>query len=234
MTLRAIPLVALVTALCWACNGRSAQTEASGTTSPATHEHSAGDERGLPKVEAYAHRLDDPSRDAWQKPEEVVRLLDPPTGGTVVDLGAGTGYFVPFLSRAVGSSGRVLGLDISPSAVAWLEKVAEEEGLDNVEVRTVAPNDPGLPDKSADRILIANTWHHIEDRVTYARKLRPALRRRGQVMIVDFTMESPIGPPADHRLTIDTVVGELRAAGFETQVLEESLPHQYIVTGSAR
>lgn len=234
MTTRAIPLLALVTALCCACNGRSSQSESAAAASTATHEHSAGEERGLPKVETYAHRLDDPSRDTWQRPDEVVALLDCPAGGTVVDLGVGTGYFIPFLSRAVGEDGRVLGLDISPSAVEWLQERTREQGLENVEVLTVAPDDPGLERKTADRILVVNTWHHIEDRVAYGTKLLPALRRRGQVLIVDFTMESPVGPPADHRLTIDTVVGELQRAGFETEVLEETLPHQYVVAGRAR
>lgn len=233
MTRRAIPLLALVTALCGACNERSPQSEAA-APAVVTHEHSSGDERGLPDVETYAHRLDDPSRDGWQKPEEVVALLDCPPGATVVDLGAGTGYFIPYLSRAVGDAGRVLGLDISASTVEWLQQVVDEEGLGNVTAITVAPDDPGLETRSVDRILVVNTWHHIEGRVAYAEKLRPALRRKGRLLIVDFTMESPIGPPAEKRLTVDTVMAELAAAGFESEVLEETLPHQYAIAATPR
>jgi predicted methyltransferase len=81
---------------------------------------------------------------------------------------------------------------------------------------------------------VVNTWHHINGRVAYAKKLLPALRRGGALLIVDFTMEAPIGPPTAKRLTIDTVVAELEAAGFETEVLEESLPYQYVVAGRTR
>ena len=81
---------------------------------------------------------------------------------------------------------------------------------------------------------MVNTWHHIEGRVDYAKTLLPALRRRGRLMVVDFTMESPTGPPPEKRLTVDTVVEELQAAGFEVEVLEESLPHHYVVAARAR
>jgi len=231
MTRKAISLLALVTALCGACNGRSSQ---SAQDSTATHEHTTGAERGLPGVETYAHRLDDPSRDAWQKPEEVVALLDCRSGATVVDLGAGTGYFLPFLSRAVGEQGRVLGLDIAPGTIEWLEGRAEKEGLRNVEARIVAADDPGLGRRSADRILVVNTWHHIDDREAYAKKLLAALRRGGRLLIVDFTMDAPTGPPVSKRLTVDTVVGELQAAGFRTEILEETLPYHYVVAGRPR
>jgi predicted methyltransferase len=231
MTCRAISLLALVTALCVGCNGRSAQSasDAAGTTEP-----SSGAERGLPEVATYAQRLDDPSRDAWQKPDEVVALLDCQPGATIVDLGAGTGYFLPFLSKAVGERGQVLALDIAAETVTWLRDRAEEQSLYNVEGRTVAPDDPGLERRSADRILVVNTWHHIDAREAYAGKLRSALARGGRLLIVDFTLDAPMGPPVGKRLKVDTVIQELEAAGFETQVLEETLPYQYVVSGQPR
>ena len=144
MAPRAIPLLALVTVLCWACNGRSSQTDAGGAGAAVTHEHSTGNERGLPGLQTYAQRLDDPERDAWQRPNEVIELLDCPPGGTVVDLGVGTGYFIRYLSDAVGDDGLVLALDIEPSAIGLVTARAEEEGLQNVRAEVVAPDDPAL------------------------------------------------------------------------------------------
>jgi hypothetical protein len=54
------------------------------------------------------------------------------------------------------------------------------------------------------------------------------------LLIVDFTMDSPVGPPPQKRLTHDTVVRELEAAGFVAEVVEESLPYQYAVAGRVR
>lgn len=200
----------------------------------AGQEHATDAERGLPDVRTYRHRLDDPSRDAWQHPEEVVRMLGCKDGDTAVDLGVGTGYFVPHLARAVGPEGTVLGLDISEGTVDWVRERAEEHGLSNVRVRTVAPDDPGLPNRSVDCVLVVNTWHHISGRVDYAERLLTALRPGGRLLIVDFTMESPIGPPREKRLTVGAVVRELEQAGFQARVLEESLPRQYAIVGSVR
>lgn len=230
---KAVPLFALLTALCAGCNERSQQTAGAAEATPA-HEHSSGAERGLPGVESYAHRLDDPGREEWQKPDEVIELLSCQPGMTIVDLGAGTGYFIGSLSDAVGPKGRVIALDISAGAVELLQARIEEEQLENVQTGVVPHDDPALERRTVDRVLIANTWHHIENRVEYAKKLLSTLRRRGMVLIVDFTMDSPHGPPAKHRLTNDTVVEELEAAGFEVEVLTESLPYQYAIAGRAR
>jgi predicted methyltransferase len=82
-----------------------------------THEHSSGSERGCPDVQTYSDQLDEPERDEWQRPKVVIELLECRAGMTVVDLGAGTGYFLRYLSEAVGREGRVLALDISPSSI---------------------------------------------------------------------------------------------------------------------
>jgi predicted methyltransferase len=153
---------------------------------------------------------------------------------TVVDLGAGTGYFVRYLSEAVGSSGQVLALDADRSMVEAMQARVEREELQNVEPRLVPQDDPELPPGSVDRILVVNTWHHISHRLAYADKLRAALRPGGQLLIVDFTMESPHGPPSQMRLTSDTVRRELEAVGFEAEIVEAPLPYQYLVAGRPR
>ena len=231
MTPKAIPLLALVTALSAACNGRSSGSEPAPAAPIATQEQSSGSEHGFPDPQTYAHRLDDPARDEWQRPEEVVELLQCGQGMTAVDLGAGSGYFLGYLSEAVGAEGRVLALDTEQSMVDGMVARIEREELQNVRAGVVAPDKPALAPRSVDRVLIVNTWHHISERVAYAEKLLAALRPGGLLLIVDFTMESPEGPPAEKRLTHDTVVRELEAAGFAAEVVDESLPYQYVVAG---
>ena len=183
-------------------------------------------------AEAFAARFDDPTRDSWQRPEEVIELLDSTDGMTVVDLGAGTGYFLSHLSEAVGTTGRVLALDSEPGMVDFMMTRVEEEGLRNVRPDLVPPDDPALSPRSVDRILVVNTWHHIRERDDYARKLLTTLRPGGRVVVIDFTDESPIGPSVSHRLAPEAVADELREAGFIVTVTEESLPYQYAVIGS--
>jgi ubiquinone/menaquinone biosynthesis C-methylase UbiE len=184
------------------------------------------------EVERFARHFDSPERDAWQKPTEVVSLLDLRPGQAVADIGAGTGYFLPHWSKAVGNLGRVLALDVEPNMVEYMSRRARQAGWSNVETRVVAPDDPNLPPDSVDRIVIVDTWHHIDDRAAYAAKLARALRPSGWVMIVDFTLESDMGPPANHRLAPEQVVKELEAGGLRSQIVGETLPKQYVVRGA--
>jgi ubiquinone/menaquinone biosynthesis C-methylase UbiE len=186
------------------------------------------------EAKRFAAHFDDPARDAWQKPDEVVQLLSVTPGSTVVDLGAGTGYFLGRLSKAVGDGGQVLALDAEPQMVAYSEHRARETGWKNVVARQVPYESPELAPESVDRVLIVDTWHHISDREAYAAKLRTGLRPGGAVVIVDFTLESDVGPPASHRLAPERVVQELETAGLAARIVEETLPKQYVVRGDRR
>lgn len=182
--------------------------------------------------EEWAEKFEGPDRDRWQKPDQVIALLELESGMTVADIGTGTGYFVPRLSRAVGENGRVLALDIEPGMVAYVKERASRTGLTNVEARQVAASDPGLPAKYVDRALIVDTWHHIADRSAYAAKLATGLRAGGAVFIVDFTMESPFGPHRKHRIQPETVIRELTAGGLVAeQVQDAGLPNQFVIVG---
>lgn len=181
----------------------------------------------------WAKEFDNPERDAWQKPAEVVALLALSPGNSVADIGAGTGYFEPHLSRAVGPTGHVIGVDVEEGMVSYLTERAAREGLANVKATLGAFEDPKLAPGSVDRILIVDTWHHIDKREAYAAKLRNALTKGGFVAIVDFTMEASHGPPKEHRIPPEQTAKELTAGGLTTEIAAESLPEQYVVIGRA-
>jgi SAM-dependent methyltransferase len=178
----------------------------------------------------FAQHFDDPARDAWQRPDEVIQHLNITPGSRVVDLGAGTGYFLSRLSAAVGSKGEVLALDVEPNMVRYIEARVRREELPNVVGRVVAADDPGLAPGSVARVLIVDTWHHIDGREGYARKLLRALEPGGEIWVVDFTLESELGPPPRHRVPPEQAVRELEAGGLHAEVFrDEQLPDQYMV-----
>jgi len=177
----------------------------------------------------WSKEFDDPRRDAWQRPDEVVTLLALEPGMTVVDLGAGTGYFEQRLGARVGASGRVLALDPEPNMVAFMRDRFEREHLANVEARSCPLDSTGLAPGSVDRVLIVDTWHHIDNRQKYAKHLASILRPSGFVMVVDFTLETDKGPPRHHRIAPAQVVSELAAGGLDATAVPETLPDQYIV-----
>jgi len=205
----------------------------SAAASPEHHHHHHGGPlvHRFQNAEQWSKEFDDPARDAWQRPADVVAALKIAPGMTVADLGAGTGYFLPHLSRAVGDEGKVLGLDIEPDMVRFMKERAARQGLANVEPRVVPLDDPQLPAGSVDRVLIVDTWHHIDGRPAYAARLRAALKPGGAVFVVDFKREAHHGPPPAHRLTPEQVMDELRGAGLAPEVLDVRLPEQYVVAG---
>lgn len=196
-----------------------------------SHQH--GHQHDFSDADRWAQQFDAAERAAWQKPEEVIALMNIAPNARVAEIGAGTGYFLPYLSRAVGEGGSVLALDPEPAMVGYMARRIEREHLGNVMASKIAPDDPGLAPRSIDRILIVNTWHHISDRIAYATKLRAALAPCGSLAIVDFTLDSPIGPPKAARIAPEALAAELRAAGFVPRIAPETLPRQYVILTEA-
>ena len=178
--------------------------------------------------------FDSPDRDGWQKPQEIIKRLQIAPGMTVADIGAGTGYLMPHLAAATGDKGKVIAVDIEPKMVLHLTERAKKAKLPQVTAQLAEPSDPKLLPNGVDKILFLDTWHHVPSRAAYAQKLFAALRPGGAVYIIDFTQESSHGPPKKHRLTPDAVMFDLNAAGFQSAVLPEELPDQYIVVGKKR
>jgi SAM-dependent methyltransferase len=207
------PILTLICAL-WLCGSALAQ-------SPHTHRHSFGD------AEKWAHVFDDPERDAWQKPHEVIQALALSSDALVADLGAGTGYFSARLANMLGQ-GRVYAVDIEPDMVRYLGERAKRERLKNLLPVAGTPDDPKLPEK-VDLILLVDVYHHIDDRSAYFRKLRASLRPGGRVAIIDFRRDSPEGPPRAARIAPDKVRTEMKAAGYSLAAEHPFLPRQYFL-----
>ncbi len=179
-------------------------------------------------AEHWAKRLDDPTRDAWQLPDEVLRALNLEPTMTVADVGAGTGYFAVRLARAI-PNGKVIATDTEPDMVRYLEARAEREQLQNLRVALATTTSLGLPANGVDAIVIVHVWHHLDKRTAYARQLAAALRGHGRLFIVDFSPSAQTGPPQHMRTSPETVAAELAEAGFSVSASPIALPDQYIV-----
>ena len=189
--------------------------------SPHTHQHSFGD------AERWAHVFDDPARDAWQKPHEVIQALALTPDAVVADIGAGTGYFAVRLANML-PLGRVYAVDVEPDMVAYLAERAKREKRGNLFAVAGAPDDPRLTEK-ADVILLVDVYHHIDQRDRYFSRLRAALKPGGRLAIIDFRMDAPAGPPKAARIAPERVVAELKAAGYSLTQEHDFLPRQYFL-----
>jgi ubiquinone/menaquinone biosynthesis C-methylase UbiE len=192
--------------------------------------HDATSRHDFADVNHWRNVFDDPSRDAWQKPVEVVAALDLAPGSVVADLGAGTGYFSRHLSAAVGPTGTVLAVDPEPNLVTHLRSRAEGERTPNVVPILASRDNPRLPLGGVDVILVVDTYHHIDDRVGYFAAARRYLRRGGRIAVIDWQKyDLPVGPPADHKLAREQVIEEMTEAGYEVDRDYGVLPYQYFV-----
>ncbi|HVO26013.1 MAG TPA: class I SAM-dependent methyltransferase [Candidatus Margulisiibacteriota bacterium] len=190
----------------------------------ATAHHSFDDVAKWTKV------FDDPARDEWQKPGELIADLKLHPGMRVADLGAGTGYFSRYLAAAVGSDGTVYAVDTEPNLVVHLRERAEQENTPNVVPILASADNPRLPVAGIDLILIVDTYHHIDARRAYFGRLRRSLAPGGRVAIVDWQKRDlPVGPPPIHKLARDQVVDEMTAAGYVLAAEPDVLPYQYVL-----
>jgi len=188
---------------------------------PDTHQHSFED------AKRWAHVFDDPARDAWQKPHEVIEALALAPDAVVADLGSGTGYFAVRLANMV-SRGRVYGVDVEPAMVQHLAERARREKRANLVSIAGAPDDARLPEK-VDLALLVDVYHHIESREAYFRKLQASLKPGGRVAVIDFRLDSPEGPPRAARIAPEKVIAEMQAAGYALERRHEFLPRQYFL-----
>lgn len=189
--------------------------------SPSTHQH------GFSGAERWAHVFDDPKRDEWQKPHQVIQALALAPDATVADIGAGTGYFAVRVANML-PKGRVYAVDVEPDMVRYLAERAKRENRDNMVAIAGAPDDPRLPGR-VDLVLMVNVFHHIDDRARYFRRLGASLKPGGRVAIIDYRPDSPQGPPKAARIAADRVVAELASAGYTLAQEHRFLPNQYFL-----
>jgi ubiquinone/menaquinone biosynthesis C-methylase UbiE len=200
----------------------------------AQSDHGHGDDatvsHSFESAEDWARHFDAPDRREWQKPEAVLRMLAIEDGQTLADLGCGTGYFTVLLSALVGPAGKVYAVDIEQAMLDHVMSREDLPALDNVVPVLAEPADPLLPENEIDLILTVNTWHHINGRIKYLKKLQRALKPHGRLVIVDWREgDLPMGPPAGHKLDRDKVIKELAKAGWELTTEGTALAYQYVL-----
>lgn len=157
------------------------------------------------------------SRDSWQRVPDVMAALAIGEGSYVADVGAGSGYFTEYLSREVGASGRVFAVEISERSLSQLRRLAED--TDNIEVVRGEVDDPRLPERSLDAVLVVNAYHEMTEYEAMLSGMFRALRPGGRLVIIDYVPSDPSESrdqqTRSHELSIDYVEQELSEAGFE-------------------
>jgi ubiquinone/menaquinone biosynthesis C-methylase UbiE len=134
------------------------------------------------------------------------------------------------LAEAVAPGGTVFAVDTEPKLVAYLRDRAERDKADDVVPVLASADNPRLPEHGVDVVLIVDTYHHLDDRLTYLRRLGRVLAPGGRVAVIDWEKrETPVGPELAHRLAREAVVAEMEGAGYRYLGEPATLPYQYFL-----
>ena len=196
-----------------------------------TGRHRGHDRHGHHRdLDGFIARQLDPGRDRWQQRRRVLKALGVRRGAVVADVGAGPGFFTLPIARAVGARGHVYAVDPDPQILDVLRERLARAGLRNVSPVLGRGDDPHVPARSCDVVLIVDTYHHVPDGPAFLRRAARALRPGGRLANVDFEKrDTPVGPPVEHRVAREEFLRDARRAGLAVVAEHEFLPYQYFV-----
>lgn len=169
-------------------------------------------------VAQWVERFEREGREIYDQRERILQATGPKPGSTVADIGAGSGLFTLLFARAVGPAGRVYAVDIVKDFLAHIDHQAASDGLTNVTTVLCTDRAVGLPRNSVDLAFICDTYHHFEYPRSTLQSLHQALRRGGELVVIDFKREPGRSSEwiLQHvRAGQATVTAEIEAAGFQ-------------------
>ncbi len=196
----------------------------SGCTPAGTADERSESAEAFPRAERLVSKAGDTefsteaARDEAGEAEFVMDWAGIQLGTTVADIGAGEGYYTIRLADRVGRKGRVLAQDINRDALDRLGARVTREQLDNVAIKEGALDDPRLPENSFDRVFMVHMYHEIGEPYAFLWRMRPALAKGGQVIVVDRDR-----PTAQHGIPPKLLFCEFDAVGYRLTGFTEQL-----------
>jgi arsenite methyltransferase len=179
---------------------------------------------------SYIGTLEDPKRDTYQKPHEVMTALNIKPGEVIADIGAGSGYFTFRLAHFVGDKGKVYAVDVSPDMIRHVNRRIRETMTTNVVTILADNDDPLLLDRSVNRFFICDVWHHVENQTKYLSLMKKMLKPGGEIVMIDFhKKELPFGPPMQMKIAREDLIKQMETNGFRVSKEHTFLPHQYFL-----
>jgi ubiquinone/menaquinone biosynthesis C-methylase UbiE len=177
--------------------------------------------------------LSDPGREERQKPRELLALIGIQPGSTVADVGTGAGMMLPYLSEAVGASGRVVAQDIQQDFLDKAQERAKSKNLTNVTFIKGTERNPNLPEGQLDLIFTLDAYHHFDYPAEMLGHFAKALKPGGKIVIADF-YRSKRGPQDKDmnghiRADKDAVIEEIGANGYKLISQNDHGTNQYVV-----
>jgi predicted methyltransferase len=169
------------------------------------------------KLTSEARPLEDRVRDGARRPYQVMQLLGVNAGDTLLDVGAGGGWFTRVLSAATGPGGKVIA-QFGPRALQREDGKGPKDlaaSLGNTEA--FFGNVAELPANSVDAAVTALNMHHMnaERAAPYLKEIYNVLKPGGRAAIIDHVGVAQVDNSRLHRMLPSDVKAWLQQAGFE-------------------
>jgi ubiquinone/menaquinone biosynthesis C-methylase UbiE len=123
------------------------------------------------------------------KLERLAQSLDIKPGSTVLDVGTGTGVFVPFLLKKIGKSGHLVALDF---AEEMLKKAQAKGFRGNIDYLNADITSVPLPDEVFDAVVCYSSFPHFHDKPKALREINRLLKKGGKLFICHTSSRAKI------------------------------------------
>jgi ubiquinone/menaquinone biosynthesis C-methylase UbiE len=172
------------------------------------------------------------------KLERLVKRLDITEGSTILDVGTGTGVFVPFLLAKIGETGRLVALDF---AEVMLEKAKAKGFKGNIEYLNADIATVPLPNGIFNAVICYSSFPHFHDKPQALREINRLLMNGGKLFICHTSSRAKINEIHSQIATVaddiipdaDEMHNMLSAAGFADINIMDSAD-SYLASASKR
>jgi len=123
------------------------------------------------------------------KLERMAQRLNIEPGSTVLDVGSGTGVFIPFLSSKVGKNGRLIALDFAEEML----RKARAKGLNgNIEYLHADMTSAPLLEEVFDVAVCYSSFPHFQDKLRTLSEVNRVLKSGGRLFICHTSSRAKI------------------------------------------
>lgn len=223
------PMIKSITAICslfilLGCNSSDEHTH---HESDKEHGH-ANHHMHKSSFEDLVKNFEASDRDEWQKPQEVIKFLGDLKNKTIIDIGAGTGYFEFKITEP---TAKIIATDADERFIKYINERIVKEKSTNIISRKAEYETPPVNQNEADIIYMIDVYHHIENRKDYFMAVKKGLKPNGEMVIVDFKKgDFEQGPPDEMKMPPQVVINEMKQAGFDLVAQDTvTLKYQYLL-----